>query len=115
MERLSALLGEADFEEAGCRWEAGGGLFTLSTSRPSGEDAKPAGLLRKGGREWARCRLTFRGVREFVIRHEWDAKPSEAGLLEVKREGQGARVRLSSSRGLVVELTLDRISAELEE
>lgn len=108
-------MGAADFEEASCLWEPAGGVFTLNTSRPAGAAAKPAGLLRKGGPEWRRCRLVFRAVSGISIRHDYDTKPSEAGLIEVRQEGPGFRVRLSSSRGLVVELALNRLDGSLED
>ena len=115
LEAIAERLAEADFEKADCRWDPTGAVFLLETSRPSTKDLKGAGLFRKPGLEWVKCRLTIRRVRALSIWEEYDVKPPLGRLLQLEKTSPSFRIRLFSAHGLRVDLTVDRLEGDLED
>ena len=115
LESVVRLLAESDFERAHCRWDRDATLFTLQTWRPATATAKPAGLLRKPGAEWVRCRLVFSHVRSFEIWEEYDVQPTQQSLIELDHGKGGLTIRLRSTHGLRIDLAVGRLEGLLED
>ena len=113
--KVADLLAESDFEKADCRWESSGSLFRLETARPDAGTLRGGGLFRKGKSDWIRCRLTIRHVQVVSLWEEYDVKPPLSRLIQVEPAEAGFIIRFSSTHGLRVELSVNRLDGVLEE